>query len=220
MFFTYLATDPHHYVYTVVTMVFSIVLHELAHGWAALWQGDRTPAVLGHMTIDPRVHMGPVSLVMVLALGIGFGAMPVDRTRFRGRHGDLLVSLAGPLMNLLLAFVALTGLAIWMLAAHGGEPPSVETDNLRRFVWTFGYLNLALGVFNLMPFPPLDGATVLAGMHRGYRRLIEGVTNPMVFLVAFALLLSLLTSTEYGLYDIARDWAGSYVQGIYALAGR
>ena len=220
MFLVYLAKDPHFYVYAVVTLVFSIVLHELAHGWAALWQGDQTPRVHGHMTIDPRVHMGPVSLVMVFVLGIGFGAMPVDPTRFRGRHGDLLVSLAGPAMNLTLAFVALTGVALWELASPEHSSASVEGSNLWRFLWTFGYMNVALGVFNLVPLPPLDGATVLAGLHGGYRRLIGSVRNPMVFLFAFLLFWSLLGATKDGFYGFAADWSRGYVEWLYALAGR
>jgi Zn-dependent protease len=220
MFITVLAHNPHYYVYVVVTVVFSIVLHELAHGWAALWLGDKTPRLSGHMTIDPRVHMGPVSLLMVFVLGIGFGAMPVDPTRLRGRHGHLLVALAGPLMNLLLALVALTALAVWSLWAHDGSPESIEGGNLRRFVWVFGYTNLALGVFNLIPIPPLDGSTVLAGCSRSYRRLLESVQNPMVFVFTFMLVWSLLSSRDYGLYSFAASWSDSYLQCIYALAGR
>ncbi|MEZ6037145.1 MAG: site-2 protease family protein [Planctomycetota bacterium] len=220
MFIEYLAKDPHFYVYVVVTMVFSIVLHELAHGWAALWQGDRTPQRTGHMTVDPRVHMGTTSLLMVLLLGIGFGAMPVDPTRFRGKHGDLLVSLAGPLMNLLLAFVALTGLGAWMLLADDTVPASVERGNLQMFLFVFGFANLALAVFNLVPIPPLDGSTVLAGLSKGYRRWIEQVQNPMVFLVAFLAVWALFSSRDYNLYGIARNWAEHYLQFLFGLFGR
>ena len=59
----------------VVTVVISIVLHELAHGWAAIWQGDDTPRIAGHMTPDPMVHMGGMSLLMLVLVGFAFGAI-------------------------------------------------------------------------------------------------------------------------------------------------
>ena len=87
----------------VVTVIISIVLHELAHGWAAIWQGDDTPKMAGHMTADPMVHMGGMSLLMLALVGMAFGAMPVNPRNFRSRFGDALVSAAGPAMNFLLA---------------------------------------------------------------------------------------------------------------------
>ena len=98
----------------VVTVVISIVLHELAHGWAAIWQGDDTPRVMGHMTPDPLVHMGGFSLLMLVLVGLAFGAMPVNPRNFRSKYGDALVSAAGPAMNFLLAFIAQSVLAIWL----------------------------------------------------------------------------------------------------------
>ena len=72
----------------VVTVIISIVLHELAHGWAAIWQGDDTPRQMGHMTADPMVHMGGFSLLMLALVGIAFGAMPVNPRNFRSRYGS------------------------------------------------------------------------------------------------------------------------------------
>ena len=77
----------------VFWVLFSISLHELAHGWAALWQGDQTPRELGHMTWNPWVHMGPWSLGMFALIGIAWGLMPVQPARFRwGRRGWVLVA--------------------------------------------------------------------------------------------------------------------------------
>ena len=79
----------------VFSIVVSVVLHELAHGVAAIWQGARTPIELGHMTLNPMVHMGGMSLVAAFVIGMAWGAMPVTPHRFRhGRLGDVLVSLA------------------------------------------------------------------------------------------------------------------------------
>ena len=87
------------------------MLHELAHGWAAIWLGDQTPVRQGRMTGNPLVHMGPWSLLMLAVAGIAWGQMPIDRTRLRGRHGEAIVAAAGPAMNVLLALAALSTLA-------------------------------------------------------------------------------------------------------------
>ena len=217
MFIETLSSNPAHFVYVVVTMVFSIVLHELAHGWAAIWQGDRTPIDTGHMTIDPRVHMGAISLIMLALAGMCFGAMPVDPSRFRSRYGDALVSAAGPLMNLLLAFVTLTGLSIWMVNVGGSKELSVQGGNLLQFLSVFGVSNIALFLFNLIPVPPLDGATVLASLHKGYARILRRVQDPRVFLVAFLVVFMVLGSSNYGLYQLASDLAGGYVGWVISL---
>jgi Zn-dependent protease len=219
MFLRKLVDDPHFFVYVVVTMVLSVVLHELAHGWAAIWQGDRTPIERGHMTLDPRVHMGWASLVLLVCAGTCFGAMPVDPSRFRHRRSFAIVAAAGPLMNLLLALLALTGLAAWQIA-RTDDPVSVTAGNLGTFVWTFGYCNVALCLFNLIPVPPLDGSTLLAGLHRGYARLIESVQNPALFLVPFLLVLMALSSSEHGLFASSARLADAYLQLIYSAAVR
>ena len=86
----------------VFWVIFSICLHELAHGWAAIWQGDRTPRETGHMTMNPMVHMGGASLIVFALVGIAWGLMPTDPSRYRwGRRGRIAVAAAGPLMNLL-----------------------------------------------------------------------------------------------------------------------
>ena len=122
----------------VITVVISIVLHELAHGWAAIWQGDDTPRQMGHMTGDPMVHMGGFSLLMLALVGMAFGAMPVNPGNFRSRYGDALVSAAGPAMNFLLALVALTALAVWVkISGSAIEGPS---KNGQFFLQIFGGL--------------------------------------------------------------------------------
>ncbi len=216
MFITNITKDPQFFVYAIVTMVFSVVLHELAHGWAAIWQGDRTPIEQGHMTADPRVHMGMVSLLMLVFVGICFGAMPVNPTRFKHRHSAMIVAAAGPLMNLLLALLALTGLAIWDNIAGAGPTDGVG-GNLHQFLWFFGYANVALCIFNLLPIPPLDGSTVLAGMHKGYRRLIAEVRDPRVFLVAFVVLF-LLINTQGGFFKVGADVANYYLSWLHSFS--
>ncbi|MGK0157103.1 MAG: Zn-dependent protease [Neolewinella sp.] len=217
MFIESISTNPAFFVYVVVTMVLSVVLHELAHGWAAIWQGDRTPIETGHMTIDPRVHMGAISLIMLALMGMCYGAMPVDSTRFRSRYGDALVSAAGPLMNLLLAFLALTGLSVWQVAVRDSIEVSEVSGNLLQFLWVFGVSNVALFLLNLIPVPPLDGARVLANLNKGFARMLRRVQDPRVFLIAFVVVFMVLSSNDYGLYKLARGIANSYVRWVVSV---
>jgi Zn-dependent protease len=170
-------------------VIISIVLHELAHGWTALWQGDDTPRRLGHMTPNPLVHMGVWSLVMLLLVGIAWGMMPTDPSRYRSRRrGRFYVAGAGPLMNVLLALLTLTALAAWRQFSAAAPPLH---DNVDTFLFIGGWLNTALAIFNMLPVPPLDGANVLAGISfRAYRF----YQNPQVAMVGMFIVLVLMVS--------------------------
>lgn len=206
MFILSLQADPLFYVSVVATVVVSIILHELAHGWAAIWQGDDTPLRLGHMTANPMVHMGGFSLAMLVVLGISYGQMPVNPNRFRSRYGDALVSAAGPAMNLLLALVVLTGLGLWHRLAEGALTP--VQDNAQQFLWIFGTTNIVLCLFNLLPAPPLDGSSILASFHRGYARIVNDPSNQQIFLFAFLFALFLAGDV---LFAFAGRVGGQYV---------
>ena len=114
LFIQTLLSNPLFYLCVVVTVIVSIILHELAHGLAAIKLGDKTPIHTGHMTLDPLVHMGPFSIVILLVVGIAWGLMPIDPTRLRGKYAEAIVAVAGPLTNLILAAIALTALGIWI----------------------------------------------------------------------------------------------------------
>jgi Zn-dependent protease len=192
----------------VVTVIISIVLHELAHGWAAIWQGDDTPRQMGHMTADPMVHMGGFSILMLVLVGMAFGLMPVNPRNFRSRYGDALVSAAGPMMNFLLAFIALTALVIWVKAS--GSAAEGPAKNGQFFLQIFGTTNIALGIFNLLPVPPLDGSTVLGNFVPAYRRWLDSMGNPtwMLFIV-FMLLWN--APYEYHPFGIANNVMDAYL---------
>jgi len=219
IFLTKLQTDPHLFVYVVVTVILSITVHELAHGYVALRLGDPTPKVSGHWTVNPVVHMGAPSLVMLLLFGIAFGAMPVDPTRLRGKRAEALVALAGPLSNLALALIAATALGVWQLAVDG-QAASVMAENLRQFVFVFSVINLALALFNLLPVPPLDGAHVLAGLVPAYRRWLRSIADPRMLLGVLLLVFFALSQVEGGVTAPAAACVGAYLEWLYGLAGR
>lgn len=202
--------DPLFFGSVVFTVIISITLHELAHGWMAIRLGDDTPIRSGRMTPNPMVHMGLFSMMALLIVGIAWGQMPIDHTRIRGRHGAAWVALAGPAMNLLLAVVTLTALGIY-LNVRGGYPTDPRTEqvliNLVTFFWVFGSFNLLLMVFNLLPVPPLDGSHVLASFHRGYGNFISNPSNggPLLIMFVFAFMFATV------IFDPVRDAAQAYL---------
>lgn len=205
-FLQYLAEDPVFYFTVVFAVILSVVLHELGHGVAAIWQGDDTPRVTGHMTLDPLVHMPPFSMVLLFVAGIAFGLMPVNPSRFRSRYGSAMVAAAGPAVNLILAFLGLTILVIWLKAA--GQSPAEEMNNFQRFFFMLGVLNLVLCLFNMLPLPPLDGSTVLKDFSPGYRRFVSNPNNQPIFFGGF-LLVFFFAGRE--LFDAAGTVASRFI---------
>jgi Zn-dependent protease len=197
-------------------VLLSITLHELGHGWAAIWQGDDTPVRLNRMTANPIVHMGVPSLVIFALCGIAWGAMPVNPHRFRNRRwGDVLVAAAGPAMNLLLAAACLVLLTAWIRLGPEGSP-------LYRNVGIFLYyglgLNLVLAPFNLLPVPPLDGATILGGF---FPRVRELYGHPQAAIFGLFIFLAVFFMSPIGdlFFDAAWGGADALIDAAGALAG-
>lgn len=210
MFLQYLQTDPQFYFSWVITVVLSICIHELAHGVVAVWLGDRTPIETGHMTPNPVVHMGGIAVIALVVSGIAWGLMPVDRTRLRGRHGDAIVSIAGPLSNLLLALLSLVGLGLWLRFGDVHET-GTRAGNLQNLMWVFGYANIVLCLLNLLPVPPLDGSSVLASFNRPYAQWVEKMRSGGA---TFILLIAVFMLSPKLLYP----WANGLAERVVRLA--
>jgi Zn-dependent protease len=212
MFISLLQSDPRYYFAVVLVVIISICLHELAHGFSAIWLGDNTPEETGHITMNPLVHMGPFSLLMLAFVGISWGAMPVDPTRLRGKYADAIVSIAGPLTNLALAILAVLALGLWMRIAGGNildlDHPNHMVQNGVLLLTVAGIFNLVLFALNLIPVPPLDGSHILASFVPAYRDLTRDPAMSGVFLaISFAVL---ITVGRY-LFPVARDVFGKAV---------
>lgn len=184
-----------------VWVIGSICLHELAHGWAAIRQGDDTPILLGHMTWNPMVHMGWQGMLAFAFLGIAWGSMPTTPWNFRSKYGRAFVAAAGPAMNLILGIIALAALVIWSHVGASVAPPHIY-ENLWVFFVVGSSRNFLLMLFNLLPIAPLDGSSILADIFPPYARLLEKPWAPQLnlglFVVAFLCAGYILGPIVYG----------------------
>ena len=138
-------------------LIISMVVHEYAHARMDVTLGDFTPKLMGRLTLDPRAHIDPVGLLMLFLVRFGW-AKPViiNPSNFRQpRRDDILVSLAGPLANLLTAFLALF---LLVLVSQFGVHLSQGTILVCRLIIIY---NINFAIFNLIPLPPLDGSHIL-----------------------------------------------------------
>jgi Zn-dependent protease len=151
-------------------LIFSIVVHEVAHGWVALKQGDQTALMLGRLTFNPVPHVDPIGSLLVPALLALSGSpfllgwakpVPVNPRNFRNyKKGDILVSLAGVTANLILAFI-FAFLLVAVSWLQQGLPAQDDWWAPMATMFQYGVvINLVLLVFNLVPIPPLDGSRV------------------------------------------------------------
>lgn len=188
----------------IVWVILSICLHELAHGWAAIRLGDDTPIHSGHMTWNPMVHMGPFSLIMFLVIGIAWGAMPINPSKLRGRYAESLVAIAGPVMNIILAFVATIGLIIWVPLCQGQISSGITiaeplATNMRSFLAVGAMLNILLFVFNMLPLPPLDGSRILMNLSPAYTRMVISENGRWILLGGFVIVFVFMGAILFGL---------------------
>jgi Zn-dependent protease len=166
-------------LYILPVLLFSVVIHELAHGWMALRLGDPTAKEMGRITLNPIPHIDLVGSIIVPLVSIAMAGrvfiawakpVPINPANFSNpRRDDILVSVVGPLSNLLMALACSLAL---VLVVKGGAQLTNESSVLAVEIHSFLLnmfaggitLNVVLAVFNMLPIPPLDGSHVLASM--------------------------------------------------------
>ncbi len=153
-------------------LLFSVIAHEYAHGYAALKQGDTTALSLGRLTWNPIKHIDPfMTVILPLVLAVSSGGriilggakpVPVNPRNYRNfKRGDIIVSLAGVTVNLLIAIVAMIVFVLVGLVGHAVSGLETTLTILQAMMYVAVQLNLLLVVFNLLPIPPLDGSHVV-----------------------------------------------------------
>lgn len=141
------------YIYMGLSVLIALVLHELSHGFVSYKLGDPTPKTDGRLSLNPLKHIDPIGAICLFFFGFGW-AKPVmiDYRYYKNKKlGVALTALAGPVMNFILALIG--GFFLSLFEAN---------ITLNSFFSTFIVINIGLGVFNLIPLPPLDGSKVLA----------------------------------------------------------
>lgn len=166
-------------IYIVPILIFSVVIHEMAHAWIALRCGDTTAKDLGRITLNPVPHIDLfgsilVPLFSILATGRVFIAwakpVPINPLNFRSfKRDDTMVTIAGPLSNLIIALLCVfcsAGINYIMRAANPAEGSMgfEFTYFLYQMFLSGIFLNVSLAIFNMIPIPPLDGSHVLANL--------------------------------------------------------
>ncbi|HIK19228.1 MAG TPA: site-2 protease family protein [Leptolyngbyaceae cyanobacterium M33_DOE_097] len=193
MFLETIFDNPVLFLRIVLILILSITLHELAHGIAAISQGDDTPQQSGHLTLNPVVHMGVPSLIFLCLAGIAWGQMPVNPSKFRHeKWSNIIVSAAGPLMNLLIALICI---GLLKVSSETGIRQILSTE----FLYLAALYNLVLMIFNFLPIPPLDGFHVFSEF---FPRLKPLQNSPWGFAILMILFVSPVFSS--GLWLTAR----------------
>ena len=196
----------------IISIIMAIALHEFAHAYVADFQGDRLPRAMGRLSLNLARHLDPLGTICIILVGFGWGK-PVEfrPSALRSRQfGPAMVAIAGPLMNLFLAFLGALGLnfsGVDDLTFH----PSSLSQSLALFFILFSQINVLLAVFNLLPLPPLDGSRLLTIFLPPKRQNIIFFLDrygfiillALVFLGGFTLLSPVIDSVQEWLLDVA-----------------
>lgn len=155
--------DPFTFLLLVIPLLYSIIIHELAHGWVADRMGDPTAKWLGRLTLNPLKHLDPFGTIALLIFGFGWAKpVPVNFLNLRDfRKGMIYVSAAGITANMILAFIAF----LLMRLTQDYDLGPVHT-----MLYFAARVNIMLAAFNLIPIPPLDGSKILMGFLPGHLR--------------------------------------------------
>lgn len=211
--------NPIQFVITIIILIvplfISITFHEWVHGYVAYKFGDPTPKLQGRLTLNPFAHLDPVGTLMLFLIGIGW-AKPImlNPLNYPSKTKQMLVALAGPASNVLLAIIFTFILAL---------SQSANDSEILKIMATPTFLiiriNLILAIFNMIPIPPLDGSRVLAWMlpeRIAYQYL---ALEPyglmlillMLFTVGFKFLLTAVDFTQIKLLEFIKTFVGNHI---------
>ena len=173
-----------------VILLLSIGFHEYAHARASNKLGDPTPKLQGRLTPNPLAHIDPMGFLLIFIIHFGWGKpVQINPSYYKNpRIDEFLVAIAGPLTNILMAIIGIVVLKIY----SGNLAVIWNIQNIfTLFRYQFVYLNIALAIFNLLPFPPLDGWKFVKLIIGQRAQKVEHAlaTNPLLMIIIFVLLM-------------------------------
>lgn len=209
-------TNPQYWLgllYSIPGLLLALSIHEYAHAWAAYKCGDPTARNLGRMTLDPLKQLDVVGTICLLLFRFGWAKpVPINPRNFKHpKRDDILVSLAGIIANFILSFItygiyyAIVVLARW------------QNDIFINIMQPIIMLNITLGIFNLLPIPPLDGFQVVSAIWPRQTAKFGQVVGRYGFIILFFLLMSGLLS---GVLNGFTNWLLSVYASFWGLFGR
>lgn len=191
-----------HYLYIIPCAIIAIVLHELSHGLVSYWLGDPTPKETGRLSINPSNHIDIMGAICLVLFGFGWAKpVMVNPSYYRKpKLGMTLVALAGPLMNFLV--MILSFFFMWLtlkITIWTNMWDSVLLEIVYNFFDYLAIINLGLGLFNLIPIPPLDGSKVIGVIlpEKAYEEYMGYQRYGMFFMMGLLILLNVLDT--YGI---------------------
>ncbi|MGP8152663.1 MAG: site-2 protease family protein [Smithella sp.] len=178
-----LIKDPLAFVILSALLLYSVIFHELAHGWVAYKMGDPTAQRLGRLTLNPIKHLDVIGTLMLLIIGFGWAKpVPINLGNIPGdkrRKALILVSAAGITANIICAFIALL-----LFRLISPEPSGM----VGQVLFMLARINIILAAFNLIPIPPLDGSKILMGFAPESIKKILDQIEPFGFFIVIGLL--------------------------------
>lgn len=212
----------------LLAMVIAIVMHELAHGWAALINGDLTAKHAGRLSFNPVVHFDLVGFLMILVVGFGYAKpVPVNPYNFeKPKKGLIMVSLAGVVMNFILAVIFMFVVALMLFLLERVSLASDAAYYVFSFFFYFAQymvvININLMLFNLLPLGPLDGLKLLEGLCQRGNKVTEFLRTYGQYILWGLIGLSVISSyfSEYAAFFEYIDILGYYLYyGRHFIAG-
>ena len=200
-------------------VLIAITFHEFAHGFVAYKLGDNTAKMEGRLSLNPFAHLDPIGTLMLVFLGIGWGkpvhVNPSNYTRkISMEKGEALVSVAGPIANIILAFVF--GIIFFVVNKFASEAFFASTVGLvvMAMIQSTIITNVGLGVFNLIPLPPLDGSKVIMPF-LPYKAKQFFINNEQIFYLVFIVLW--ISGLAGRIISPAISWIASGIMNICSL---
>ncbi len=177
---------------SIVPFMFAVTIHEVMHGYVAYKLGDYTAKNAGRLTLNPLVHIDPLGLiVLLLTKMIGWAKpVPVNYYNLNHKHGVALVSIAGPLANLVTAFLSALLLKILTISIIYFNISSVIAYPLQAMAYYSIMINIALCIFNLLPIMPMDGARIIWDFLPPDKAEKYEATQKYYFIIIFALIIT------------------------------